>query len=90
MDQRIVITTVAALALVAAYGPANAASTGLFHTAAAVIAPDPGVQATNSREVIAPPSDVDRGMAITPPHTGARMPILTPPDTPGSRFGIQR
>jgi hypothetical protein len=89
MDQRILTTTLAALALVAGYGAASAQPSGLFHTAAAVIAPDAG-QIMNPREVITPPSDVDRDMAITPPHSGARMPIITPPETPAGRFGIQR
>jgi hypothetical protein len=90
MDQKIVTTTVAALALVATYGPATAASAGLFHTAAAVIAPATGFAIADQREVIAPPSDIDPGMARTPPTTGARMPVVAPPELPGGRFGIQR
>jgi hypothetical protein len=90
MDQRIITSTVAALALVAIYGNAVAQPSGLFRTAAAVLALDATGQLINPREVIAPPSDIDRDMAITPPHTGAHMPIVTLPETPGGRFGIQR
>ena len=87
MDQKIMTTTVAALALVAAYGPATTASAGLFHTAAAVVAPSLGMDFADQREIITPPSDIDPGMARTPPTMGARMPIIAPP---GGRFGIER
>lgn len=90
MDKRIVTATAAALALVVTYGNATAQPSGLFHTAAAVIAPDVAGQLTSPREVIAPPSDLDADMAIVPPHTGARMPVIAPPETPGGRFGIER
>jgi hypothetical protein len=90
MDRKLLTPTVAALALVAVYGTANAASPGLVHTAAAVIAPAAGLDVADQHEVIAPPSDIDPGMTKRPPMTGARMPILTPPDEPGTRFGIQR
>jgi hypothetical protein len=89
MDQKIVTTTIAVLALVAAYGPANAASPGLLHPAVALIVPAPGID-IDDREVIAPPSDIDPDMAKTPPATGARMPVIAPPEAPGGRFGIER
>lgn len=85
MDEKLVTTAIATLALVVAYGPAHAASPGLLHTAAA-IAPVPGMDIADQREIIAPPSDIDRDMAITPPHTGARMPVIAPPEA-GWRFG---
>jgi len=85
-----VTTAVAALALVAAYGTASATSPGLLHSAAAVIAPPTGMDIADQREIIAPPSDIDPGMARMPPATGARMPVIAPPEVPGNRFGIQR
>jgi hypothetical protein len=90
MDQGIAIATAAVLALVVAYGTANAAAPGLLHTAAAVIASSAGLDIADQREVITPPSDVDSGMTITPPDSGVRMPIVTPPATPGGRFVVQR
>jgi hypothetical protein len=90
MDQGIAIATAAVLALVVAYGTANAAAPGLLHTAAAVIASSAGLDIADQREVITPPSDLDRDMAITPPHSGGRMPIITPPETPGDRLAVQR
>jgi len=86
MDEKIVTTAIATLALVVAYGPANAASPGLLHTTAAAIAPAVEMDIADQREIIAPPSDIDPDMAITPPHTGARMPIIAPPEQ-GWRFG---
>jgi hypothetical protein len=90
MEQKIVTTAVAALALVVAYGNAGAQPSGLFRTAAAVIAPAAGAEIADQREVISPPSDIDPHMAIKPPATGARMPVVAPPELPGSRFGIER
>jgi hypothetical protein len=90
MDQKIATSTIAALALVLVCGTATAAPPGLFHTAAAVVAPAASIDIGDQREIIAPPSDIDPGMTKMPPHTGARMPIIAPPEVPGERFGIQR
>jgi len=90
MTWKTLTLTFAAVAIVAVYGIANAASPGLLHNAATVIAPTAALDIVDQREVIAPPSDVDPEMAITPPMTGARMPIVIPPDAPSGRFGIQR
>jgi hypothetical protein len=90
MDQKIVATAAAALALVAVYGIANAASPSLLHAAAADIAPATAIEVADQREIIAPPSDIDPGMAKMPPAAGVRMPVITPPEVPGGRFGIQR
>jgi hypothetical protein len=87
MDQKIMTAAVATLALVASYGAATAQPSGLFHTTAALIAPAAGMDIGDQREVITPPSDIDPGMTKMPPHTGARMPIIAPPD---GRFGIER
>jgi hypothetical protein len=62
----------------------------LFHTAAAVVAPVTGFDIADQREIIAPRSDIDPDMARMPPTTGARMPVVAPPELPGGRFGIQR
>ena len=89
MEQRIVITALAALALAAGCGTALAQPSALYRTAAAVIAPVPSADISR-REVIPPPSDIDPDMAINPPTSGARMPIIPPPEVPGGRFGIER
>jgi hypothetical protein len=91
MDQKIAAIAVAISALAAAGAHANPARladpAGLYHQVAAVpLRP----QNEDRREVIAPPSDVDRGMAIKPPLTGARMPIVASPEASNGRFGIQR
>jgi hypothetical protein len=90
MDQKIVATAVAALTFVAVYGIASAASTSLLHAAAADIAPATAIEVADQREIIAPPPDIDPGMTKMPPATGARMPVIAPPEVPGGRFGIQR
>jgi hypothetical protein len=89
MDQKIVTTIIAALTLVAICGTANAAAPGLLHTAAA-IAPSLGMDTADQRDIIAPPSDIDPGMAKLPPAIGMRMPIIGLPDAPGGRFGLDR
>lgn len=90
MNWKALTLTSAAVAIVAVYGIADAASPGLLHTAATVIAPAGALDIVDQREVITPPSDIDPEMAITPPMSGARMPIVMPPDAPSGRFGIQR
>jgi hypothetical protein len=39
--------------------------------------------------VITPPADVDPEMKQTPPPTGARMPIIPPPGTPGGNPAVK-
>jgi len=46
----------------------------------------PGAQ----RDVIAPPSSVDPGMAIDPPETGAKMPVFHPQPAPGGGAAVPR
>jgi hypothetical protein len=55
---------------------------------AALIGPAPGIGSLDSqRDVIQPPSSIDPGMTIDPPHTGAKMPVIHPPGTaPGNRL----
>ena len=42
------------------------------------------------REVIQPPASIDPGMALDPPQSGAKMPIIHPPGTPGGRLVMPR
>jgi hypothetical protein len=43
------------------------------------------------RDVIEPPSSVDPGMALDPPQTGAKMPVIHPPGTaPSNRLILPR
>ena len=54
-----------------------------FHQAA-LLGPAPNLDTPDAqRDVIAPPSSVDPGMAIDPPETGAKMPVLHPQPAPG-------
>lgn len=46
--------------------------------------------ADDQRDVIQPPSSIDPGMALDPPQTGARMPIIHPPGMPGGRLILPR
>jgi hypothetical protein len=90
MKQRIGTPTIAALALVATCGLASAQPSTLFRNAAAIVAPVAGADIADQREIIAPPSDIDPGIAMQPPVTGARMPIIAPPAIPSEQFGIGR
>ena len=90
MKQRILTPTLAAFALVAAYGVASAQPSGLYRNAAAVVIPLAGSDPADQREVISPPSNVDATMSIQPPMMEARMPVLAPPAIPEDRFGIGR
>ena len=40
-------------------------------------------------KVIKPPADVDPEMKRTPPPSGARMPVIPPPGTPGGDPSIK-
>jgi hypothetical protein len=62
----------------------------LVHTASMV---GPGIAlgaADEQRDVIQPPSSIDPGMALDPPQTGAKMPVIHPPDRPGGRLVLPR
>ena len=39
--------------------------------------------------VIKPPAGVDPEIKQTPPQTGAKMPVIPPPGTPGGNPGVQ-
>jgi len=59
---------------------------------AAFVSPSlgPGTVDTQ-RDVIEPPSSIDPGMALDPPQTGAKMPIIRPQGTiPGGRLILPR
>lgn len=58
---------------------------------AALIGPAPNLGTANGpRDVIEPPSSVDPGMAIQPPQTGAKMPVLHPQPAPGGGLMVPR
>lgn len=89
-----VLALAAAGALVVASAGVQAAQVGSlpgnFHQAA-LISPAPNLGAPDAqREVIQPPSSVDPGMAIDPPETGAKMPILHPQTAPGGSVIVPR
>jgi len=53
----------------------------------ALVGPSLGFGTADSqRDVIQPPSSVDPGMAIDPPETGAKMPVIRPHTAPGSKL----
>lgn len=57
----------------------------------ALIGPAPNLGAANGpRDVIEPPSSVDPGMAIDPPQTGAKMPVIHPQPLPGGGVIVPR
>jgi len=58
---------------------------------AALVGPTPNIGTLGSQsDVIEPPSSVDPGMAIDPPQTGAKMPVIHPPGIPGGWFVLPR
>jgi hypothetical protein len=62
-----------------------------WHTAAAIMGPSIAMIGSGDRDVIDPPSSIDPGMTLDPPQTGARMPIIRPPEmTPGGRLILPR
>jgi hypothetical protein len=87
MDRKIAITA-AAVSLAAVYGTADAASPGPRNTGAAATTAAFALGVADQREIIAPPFNIDPDMVRTPPETGARMPVITPPGlSGGGRFG---
>jgi hypothetical protein len=51
-----------------------------------IVPPESGTSGSDlgrSGGVIIPPAGVDPGMKRTPPASGARMPVIPPPGTPG-------
>jgi len=59
---------------------------------AAFVSPSLGTGTVDTqRDVIEPPSSIDPGMALDPPQTGAKMPIIRPQGAmPGGRLILPR
>jgi len=95
MKQTISVFALALSGALAVSAGADAAEVGnppaFFQQAAAAAGPLIAFAPTDDqREVIQPPSSIDPGMTIDPPQIGAKMPIIHPPGTPGSRFVLPR
>jgi hypothetical protein len=72
----------AAIALAAASVNASAAQLGQhnhwYRQAQAMFEPPSDIRTPEQREIIPPPAGLDPDMALTPPETGSRMPIVRP------------
>ena len=79
-------------AFVASAGASAAESdvaTSAFIQTAAVVAPSLALGTPDDpKEIIQPPSSIDPGMALDPPHMGAKMPVIHPPGTVGGRLSL--
>lgn len=60
---------------------AQADTPSAYEQIAAVMGPMGIAAPDGQRDVIEPPSSVDPGMALDPPQTGAKMPVIHPPGT---------
>ena len=84
----------AAAGAVVAYASGYAAQVDRLPIAfqeAALVGPAPNLGAANGpRDVIEPPSSVDPGMALDPPETGAKMPVIHPQPVPGGGVMVPR
>ena len=66
-------------------------SPSAFEQTAAVVGPIGLGAPDGQRDIIDPPSSIDPGMALDPPETGAKMPIIRPPGAmPGGRLILPR
>jgi hypothetical protein len=95
MDRIISIIALALAGIFLACGASHAESldqgSGLYRQTAALMGPTIADRSIDEqREVITPPSSIDPGMALDPPASGARMPIIHPPGTPGGRLVLPR
>jgi hypothetical protein len=64
----------------------DVAANAFMHTAA-MVAPSLSLGTPDDpKEIIQPPSSIDPGMALDPPHMGAKMPVIHPPGTAGGRL----
>ena len=80
-------------ALVASAGAYAAQADALHRPSfleAALITPAPALGAAGQRDVIDPPSSIDPGMALDPPDTGAKMPVIRPPGAPAHGLVLPR
>jgi hypothetical protein len=70
-----------------AYAAQDGVPPSVLVQTAAMVGPNLALGNTDEqREVIQPPSSIDPGMALDPPQTGAKMPIIHPPGTPGGKL----
>jgi hypothetical protein len=96
MKHKMSISTLALMGALVASAGAYAAEAGNslsspWQTAAAMMGPSIAYTGQGQRDVIDPPSSIDPGMAIDPPQTGSRTPIIHPPGTePGGRLILPR
>jgi len=80
----------AVVASAGAYAAQADNSPSAVNQIAAVVSPL-GIGAPDTqRDVIEPPSSIDPGMALDPPQTGAKMPIIHPPGTPSHGLILPR
>ena len=89
-----VLALAAAGAFVVASASAYAAQadrlpSALHQVALVGLAPNLGA-ANGPSDVIEPPTSIDPGMAIDPPQTGARMPVIHPQALPGDGVIVPR
>jgi hypothetical protein len=93
MKHQLSALALAAAGAVVASVSAHAAQVGTMQRGyldAAVAGPGFGTVGA-PRDVIEPPSSIDPGMALDPPRTGAKMPVVRPPDAPpGGRLVLPR
>lgn len=86
MKHKLSALVLAAAGAIAAAGGAHAAQVGTMqrdYLDTAVAGPGFGVGTAGApRDVIEPPSSIDPGMALDPPQTGAKMPVVRPPNAP--------
>jgi|HubBroStandDraft_6_1064221.scaffolds.fasta_scaffold561523_2 hypothetical protein len=72
----------AALALAAVGTQMSAAQAGQhgdwYRQAQAMFEPPADVRTPEQREIIPPPPGLDPGIALMPPETGSRMPVIRP------------
>jgi hypothetical protein len=94
MERMLPILTLAVSGALVVSTAVYAAQTGHPPTAfreVALVGPSLGFGTADSqRDVIQPPSSVDPGMAIDPPETGAKMPVIRPQPAPGGKLILPR
>jgi hypothetical protein len=88
--------TLTALALTGIFVACGAHATQIdidsaIYQEAAVAAPVMALGTLDDQhDVIAPPSSIDPGMALDPPQTGAKMPVIRPPGTRDGKMVLPR
>jgi hypothetical protein len=94
MERTLTIATLALTGVFIACG-AHAAEIGdepgVYREAAAVMGPGLALGPTDDqRDVIVPSSSIDPGMALDPPQTGAKMPVIRPPGARDNRLVLPK